>query len=60
MALVYPDDPAWPAGTVRGEYDSDSDRIVCEFCDWYDVGGPTGCAWRYHDHLQSDHQPKET
>jgi hypothetical protein len=49
------EDSIWPSSTLRGEYDSDHDRIVCALCDWYDTGGPTGCRWRYHDHLTNDH-----
>ena len=44
------------AGHLRGEYDRDYDRIVCEHCAWYAVGGPTGTAWEYHDHLVADHR----
>lgn len=45
----------WPSRTVRGEYDSDHDRIVCAYCPWYDTGGPTATAWTYHDHLVAEH-----
>jgi hypothetical protein len=53
--MTQTQDSAWWPGTIRGDYDSDHDRIVCEFCDWYDAGGPTACAWAYHDHLAAEH-----
>jgi hypothetical protein len=55
MGVIYPGDPIWSAHTVRGEYDDSADRIVCEFCDWYETGGPTACSWAYHDHLEAEH-----
>jgi hypothetical protein len=39
----------------RGEYDRDNDRIICEFCDWYDTGGSAACGWAYSDHLDAEH-----
>lgn len=49
----------WPEGTHRGEYDNVLKWIVCDRCDWYETGGPTGCGWAFVDHLAAAH-PEET